>query len=585
MLEPVSAARLACDLVARSPWLKNRLQRLRVRGDRPDWGKVQGVDSLPAVQQATAGTVLIATSLGAQLDVAVLESVLAAALRLRDAEVHVLLCDAVLPACHLGALQGFRNAASMERDGPKKLLCPGCFGPAATMFGKLGVKVLRYSEFLDADDRRFARDLARSVPFDEIGNVTVGSVAIGEHAVAGALRFFARATVDDEPGAEAIFRRYLEAACLTARTIHNLLDEHSYTRAVFHHGIYVPQGVIGEVARARGVGVVNWNPAYRSKSFIFSHDDTYHRTMMSEPTETWERLDLDDERKAILTDYLRSRWTGGRDWISFNRNPIGELAAITAETGVDFSRPIVGMLTNVMWDAQLHYPANAFPNMLEWCVDTIRYFAGRPDLQLLIRVHPAELTGSLRSRQHVTEEIARAFPSLPSNVFVLGPESTASTYVAMMECDSVIIYGTKTGVELTAMGIPVVVAGEAWIRNKGITMDAYDRQGYLDILRTLPLGKRLDESTVARARKYAYHFFFRRMIPLDFMEPGRTTLARCDISYLAQLSPGQSAGLDVICDGILSGTPFVYDGDSKTRGSARTGVPQVWSTRRHEHGL
>ena len=53
-----------------------------------------------------------------------------------------------------------------------------------------------------------------------------------------------------------------------------------------------------------------------------------------------------------------------------------------------------------------------------------------------------------------------------------------STYAAMAQCDSVIIYGTKTGVELASMGIPTIVAGEAWIRNKGITRDAATAEQY-----------------------------------------------------------------------------------------------------------
>ena len=61
-------------------------------------------------------------------------------------------------------------------------------------------------------------------------------------------------------------------------------------------------------------------------------------------------------------------------------------------------------------------------------------------------------------------ELRAAFPQLPKNVFIIPPESKLSTYAAMFACDSVLIYGTKAGVELTSFGVPVVVAGEAWIR-------------------------------------------------------------------------------------------------------------------------
>ena len=125
----------------------------------------------------------------------------------------------------------------------------------------------------------------------------------------------------------------------------------------------------------------------------------------------------------------------------------------------------MGMLTKVKWDDQLHYPANAFPNMLEWLLQTIDYLSKKPELQLLIRVHPAEILGVVPSRQPIIDEIKKVFPKLPDNVFIIPPESQASTYAAMMQCDSVIIYGTKTGVELTSVGVPIVVAGAAWVRH------------------------------------------------------------------------------------------------------------------------
>jgi hypothetical protein len=121
------------------------------------------------------------------------------------------------------------------------------------------------------------------------------------------------------------------------------------------------------------------------------------------------------------------------------------------------------------------------------------------------------------------------------------------------------IYGTKTGVELTSMGIPVLVAGEAWIRNKGLTLDARTIPEYDALLARLPLPSRMDEATIRQARRYAYHFFYRRMIPVEAMEPtpGNPPY-RAVVHRLRELEPGASIGLDVVCDGILKGTEFVY---------------------------
>ena len=228
--------------------------------------------------------------------------------------------------------------------------------------------------------------------------------------------------------------------------------------------------------------------------------------------------------------------------------------------GVDPSKPVIGLLTSVMWDAALHYKDNAFPDMLSWIFTTIDYFNTRPDLQLVIRVHPAEIQGGLPSRQKVWDEIRNRYQRLPSNVFIIGPENPLSTYAIMEQCDSVIIYNTKTGIELAAMGIPVIVAGEAWIRNKGFSKDVSDPDEYRQVLNQLPRGRRMNEADTLRAKKYAYHFFFRRMIPLEFMEPAHGNPPfRLRLNHLESLKPGKSRGLDLICDGILNGADFIYD--------------------------
>jgi hypothetical protein len=263
--------------------------------------------------------------------------------------------------------------------------------------------------------------------------------------------------------------------------------------------------------------------------------------------------------ESRILQYLKSRWYGTQDWIFFHENPETDLARLKTEMKVDFGKPWIGMLTNVFWDAQLHYPANAFSNMLEWVTQTIQHLSSRHDLQLIIRIHPAEIRGFIKSRQLLVDEIRKAFPVLPDNVAVIPPEHPISTYAVMEQCNAALIFGTKMGVELTSMGIPVIVAGEAWIRNKGITSDARSQVDYLRMLDELPFKERLPDSVSQRAQKYAFHFFFRRMIPLEFLERRkRYPPYQLRLSNLDLLREQQSIGLDIICDGILRGTDFIY---------------------------
>ncbi|MGE5340729.1 MAG: capsule biosynthesis protein [Candidatus Omnitrophota bacterium] len=556
--------------LSKSFTLKRYGKKRNLKANEPDWGsilnnKTQDPNSWPsALTSEKTHRVLIATSVGAYLPGILIESLLAAALTLRHAEVHLLLCDSALDACFYCSADATLSANELAQGKIRTKLCRHCVEYGTRVFGPMGLTLHRYSDYLsktiECDMPPDVEALIDEMDANALKQVSIDGVSIGEHALAGALRFFARGTLEGEPHGKAVLRRYLNAALTTATAMETLLTRHAFDCVVFHHGIYIPMGIIGEVCRKHGVRVVNWNPAYRRQCFIFSHHHSYHHTLLDEPVDTWQHMPWNSEREREIMDYLQSRWQGTRDWIWFHENPEEDLERIARETGVDFSKPVIGLLTNVVWDAQLHFKTNVFPDMLTWVIRTIDYFAKRPDVQLLIRIHPAEIRGTLKSRQPLLTEIQTVFPDIPSNVHIIPPESPISTYAAMMACDSVIIYGTKTGVELTSMGIPVIVGGEAWIRNKGLTIDAASPEDYLRQLDRLPLGKRMDPETVQSARKYAYHFFFRRMIPLTGIQAtDGWPPYRLGISSLDQLRPGVDPGLDLICRGILENEPFVFD--------------------------
>jgi hypothetical protein len=546
-------------------WRATRLARRWYharRGAYPDWPALisQASDLWQSAQAAARGgpRVLMASAIGSYAHAVTLESALAAALTFRGVEVHVLLCDGSMTACAECEASLYPDIDRFIAHGPSRDLCRDCLWPAERVYQQLGLKIHRYGEWLTPDDRATAHRLAASTSFAEIPALRLDGLAVGEHAHAGALRFFASGSLDDEPGAEPVLRRYLEAALLTVFATRRLLRGVGFSSAVFTHGIYVPWGIIGEVARQERVKVSTWNVAYRKRRFIFSHDDTYHHTLLSEPRSHWENLELTPAQNTALMDYLKSRREGLFDWIVFHRPSTQEPDAIAAQLGVDRARPVIGLLTNVSWDAQLHYPANAFPNMLEWLVQTCQYFATRSDLQLLVRVHPAEISGFPPSRQPILGELRKRLPSLSPNIIIVPPESGISTYALMSMCNSAIIYGTKMGVELTSVGLPVIVAGEAWIRNKGLTEDASSPEEYFRILDRLPFPAGLAPARLAQARRYSYHFFFNRMIPLPFIEPkAGYPIYRLKLETLQHLLPGKSQGLDTICDGILGKGPFV----------------------------
>lgn len=531
----------------------------------PNWAELiekAGTDWTTQVSNCEGEKVIIASNTGMHGAVSTFDSVLACALTLAGARVSRVFCDGSMPACLIPTFNDATPPDMLINGELVSRLCKVCFNRGTHTHRPMGLPEFRYLDFLEPAQFVEAQNLAASIPLEDIPTWTLDGIAVGEHAYAGALRYFAKGDLADEPQAEGVIRRYLQGGIVTKWVYEKLLEQEHPDVVVLHHGIYSPQGIAADVCRKAGVRVVTWVVAYRKSCFIFSHDDTYHHTMMTEPVSNWENLELTSEQKDDLNSYLKSRSSGGKDWIYFHKEPDADLKSFAKVKGIDLSKPIVSILTNVMWDAQLHYPANAFAGMKEWIVETVRYFIDRPDLEAVIRIHPAEVRGAIVSRQRVAEILRAEFPDLPRHVHIVEPTEEVSTYSLAAASNAVIIYGTKMGTELTPRGLPVIVGGEAWIRNKGLTQDAETQEGYFNVLGQLPFAEGQYVPDRERAERYAFHFFFRRMLPLPFLQPNGTgAMFGFDFDDLNVMKPGNYPGLDVITRGIMKGAPFTYEAE------------------------
>lgn len=548
------------DLYA--PVRRERLRRLTRRpGVYPDWRALlsaQATDWQTAIATPKTRRILIATQVGLHFTANTVDSLLAVALTFRGAQVDILQCDAALSACMIAEHTLAPSVPRFARVGPSADFCSACQSAGERLYAGTGISTLRLSDFLRPEDNEAARVFAAEAL--RHGAAGPPQSVQEEHALAGALRFFGKAVLPADDISTAVYRRYLQAAHQASTAAARLLDTNTYDAVIAHHGIYVPQGLLAEEVKQRGIRLVTWHPAYRTGRLIFQHGDTYHRAMIEEPESAWNRS-LDATQNQQLDEYLDQRVTGASDWIAFQRSEGISGGEALASLQLDPVRPAYALFANVAWDARLHYRSSAYGDMRDWAVDTVRWFASHPDRQLIIRCHPGEVLSNPRAQDRLDLAINAAFPSLPENVRLVPPESGLNSYSIAAACRGATIFNTKMGMELSARGMPVVVAGDAWVRGKGFTHDASSPAEYQALLSNPETFTPLAPAAVERARRYAYHFFFRRCIPVAALaEQGGESLLSLRENAASLAMPGRDAGLDVICEGVLNGLTFEYGG-------------------------
>ena len=509
----------------------------------------------------TGPAVVLATSVGSSDIAKVANSVVSMALQLRGAAPHVLLDDRLLTACEAAMYVQYANPETFAKSGLHWRTCRACYGRGQAYTAPLPIPALSYSQYVDCDEAATVLHEAQRRTLDECFDWRDSGANLGESVKAGTIRFFANSELEAEDPelVLAVARRYLAAAIVTARVTRRMIDAIQPICIVAHHGVYVPQGVIAEVARQRNVRIATFYPSYREGTLVYSHGDTYHRTMPDEPASNWENMPWTPARQRAIQEYLMQRRGGRGDWswVVQVTGRVEDQTCIQNILQLDLTKPTFGLLTNIPWDANIYYASRAFDSMSEWLVVTLDYFTAHPEMQLIVRVHPHEVKPG--NRQSVMSWIQQNRPHLPKNIKLIPHDSELSTYALMDMCQAVLVYGTMTAVELAAVGIPVVVAADAWIRGKGFSYDASTRDEYLALLERLPKLGLLSPDVLERAQRYAYHYFFRRWIPVKALKSGERNHPQIMTNNLADLLPGRDPGLDVICQGILSGSEFIYE--------------------------
>jgi hypothetical protein len=96
------------------------------------------------------------------------------------------------------------------------------------------------------------------------------------------------------------------------------------------------------------------------------------------------------------------------------------------------------------------------------------------------------------------------------------------------------------------------VAGDTHYRGRGFTIDIETPQ---DLVRAIAEPQTMSAAQVELARRYAFAFFFRLMIPFGLVRNVGGRLAAVPVAA-EDILPGRDPYLDFICDRIIGGGEF-----------------------------
>ena len=503
--------------------------------------------------------ILFATSYGSH-DVSLkIDSLIAYNLKLNDQDPEFLFCDEFLNICSQVNYFSFKKIEALFSKGIKDR-CIYCWGCARKSLDNEFFKVHKMKSYLKNEDKKEIENIYLNTLYDDIFNFKLDGINLGEHVYSSSLRFFARGDLNDKFSKE-IVKKYFYASLLTFFSFRNFIKKNKFDTIVTNHGLYIPQGVIMDIAKKNDINVVTWFSSYKNKTFIYSHKDTYHKTFLVENNANWENINLTKDKEKLLLDYIDQKSKGRTDWHVFqHKNSLNDYDNFIKKYNIDKNKPLIALFTNVIWDAQLYYDQNIFKNMIEWLVETINY-STKKNLQIAIRVHPAEDMGLLPSRQKVKDELLKYFDKLPKNIFLINSNDNLNSYMLIKNSLFSIVYASTIANEIVSLGKNVIAAGETWVKNKQISLDPKNKIEYFQMIDKLLVSPKIEKNKIIRARKYSYYFYFKKMIPINSLinEEKKKYNFSLDKSIEDIFNQKTDRGIKVISEGIANNTNFTYE--------------------------
>lgn len=319
---------------------------------------------------------------------------------------------------------------------------------------------------------------------------------------------------DVDPESE-VYKLRWERNVEAARAAQAWLSANRPDVVIVPNGTIQELGVVYRVARAMKIPAVTYEFGDQRQRIWLAQNG---EVMRQETDEMWKYrsgVPLSESQVERLRALFIARQRATL-WENFSRlwqgtPPLGGEQARTS-LGLD-DRPVVLLATNVLGDSLTLGRQVFSKSMGEWITRTVQYFSGRPDVQLIIRIHPGEV---LVHGQSMAEVVRQVMPRLPEHIRLIGPRDPVNTYDLMEAADVGLVYTTTVGMEMAMKGLPVIVSGQTHYRGRGFTYDPDSWVNYFKMLGQIleqPKNFLLSHEQVELAMQYIYGFFF------DFPRP------------------------------------------------------------------
>ena len=349
--------------------------------------------------------------------------------------------------------------------------------------------------------------------FNPEKEVTFEGIDIATPALASTRKYLKKYHIDLEDEYEkSVYKSLLRTGAKLTLGSQRILDAYDVEITLVYEPYYTHGYIPLSLAHKKGISARSVGMGYRTQSLIFGNKENRSPLQQFTDKNTLQRElegSLTKREKTRIKEIMTDRESGKGVPHHFTSTKSKSLENQPTES------PVVGMFTNLIWDASLEPDHGAFSDVFEWIRSTIDFYIRNNNTSLVLKTHPAEAARG--TKENVEEWVQSKYGDLPRNITLLSSETDVNTYEMFDELDAGVVFNSTVGLEMAFKGLPVVVGGDTHYRGIGATIDPETPEDYESVLAridTIENTKELQENAI----KYAHFLMVKKHIDFPFYE-------------------------------------------------------------------
>lgn len=407
-----------------------------------------------------------------------------------------------------GTLQDYCIAMSAQGLTPtspkaeKLNVCKRCKGLRNLVVSNFGFPAIDIAELIREEDKAAVRKMLEAVnqrnyqDFMHCG-VPAGSVALYEfilHQKKVSLEF-----TDEDWSAYLIA---LSNTLLTLTALNRFFDREKFDSIVVYNALYSVNRAACLLAEARGMRAVflhaGGNLSNRLQTLMVHSGNAFDFLLgLKNRWSEYSAKPCPPKVARLVTDHF-CELIRGQHFLAYSAAKGGTGGHIRQRFGIPVKSKLL-IATMSSYDERLAGEAVGaigisdnllFPRQVDWIQTLVGFVRNRPNLFLLIRVHPRELPNKRdRMKSEHATQLEEIFDRLPDNAKVNWPTDQLSLYDLAEEADVFLSAWSAVGKEMSLLGLPVVIySRELVLYPPDLNFVAENLDGYL---------RKIDEAIIA----------------------------------------------------------------------------------------